>query len=91
MEPVHGGRDDPAVDAQTQHHGVAAMEPVHGGRDDVVRQPRLLGDRGAAMEPVHGGRDDPTGVARAVAYPAPPQWSPSTEDGTTSTGAAAQA
>ena len=34
------------------------------------------------MEPVHGGRDDPVPFAPRFA-PDLPQWSPSTEDGTT--------
>ena len=35
------------------------------------------------MEPVHGGRDDFGSLVTAEGGPGGPQWSPSTEDGTT--------
>ena len=84
MEPVHGGRDDVGADAGPVQEPVeAAMEPVHGGRDDrVPGVPHALG-RGAAMEPVHGGRDDPVVCVLSYQPLHVPQWSPSTEDGTT--------
>ena len=37
----------------------------------------------AAMEPVHGGRDDPRSRWTVTGGRGRPQWSPSTEDGTT--------
>ena len=58
MEPVHGGRDDPADRGGGTPGARAAMEPVHGGRDDCLDLGEACGDARAAMEPVHGGRDD---------------------------------
>ena len=66
----------------------AAMEPVRRGRDDSGPASRRESIRTAAMEPVRRGRDDPQ---RDRPSPRPvrmPQWSPSGEDGTTSTGTA---
>ena len=63
----------------------AAMEPVHGGRDDTHPVATRLADVRAAMEPVHGGRDDNHSCALRSNC-RKPQWSPSTEDGTTSRG-----
>src|SRR5690606_21380053 len=60
----------------------AAMEPVHGGRDDQCPAHRERVPHQAAMEPVHGGRDDRRCGFVAV-LDKTPQWSPSTEDGTT--------
>mgnify|MGYP006976742826 CR=1 FL=1 len=58
------------------------MEPVHGGRDDIRVEDPITAVDWAAMEPVHGGRDDRPSTPRPNTT-AWPQWSPSTEDGTT--------
>jgi len=40
MEPVLGGRDDPAVSLPVNITLTAAMEPVLGGRDDPISMMR---------------------------------------------------
>ena len=82
MEPVHGGRDDASAPPTGPAAASAAMEPVHGGRDDYPVRRRDREHEHAAMEPVHGGRDDPGTLSRPRTC-ITPQWSPSTEDGTT--------
>ena len=82
MEPVHGGRDDRRAISHPRVHVGAAMEPVHGGRDDGDATHVARRAPAAAMEPVHGGRDD--ALDQQIADTSSrPQWSPSTEDGTT--------
>ena len=70
------------LDRQTLDLTDAAMEPVHGGRDDPPSAHAAAAYDQAAMEPVHGGRDD-RNTRAYIANELQPQWSPSTEDGTT--------
>ena len=82
MEPVHGGRDDLNLAAEMMGLEVAAMEPVHGGRDDLaMRTTNRPNARRNGARPRRTGRlgATPTRVLDADE----PQWSPSTEDGTT--------
>ena len=86
MEPVHGGRDDPAVRRWSPSRMPPQWSPstedgTTGGRR---RRPDDRRAR-AAMEPVHGGRDDVSAKREHHRRRLRPQWSPSTEDGTTAT------
>ena len=84
MEPVHGGRDD-SPGAQLKSRPAAGRNGARPRRTGRRGAPSTGGARhqDAAMEPVHGGRDDRLN-ASCVRYSRRPQWSPSTEDGTTS-------
>ena len=85
MEPVHGGRDDPRSSRRGRHW----LKCRNGARPRRTGRPPPRGalrtQDAAAMEPVHGGRDDPL-CARSPIDHCRPQWSPSTEDGTTRPG-----
>ena len=83
MEPVHGGRDDRSHPDDRPCRLGAAMEPVHGGRDDCgPGSPTGSGrSRRNGARPRRTGRPSRSFSRSSTALS--PQWSPSTEDGTT--------